>query len=144
MFFSPVGSLEDELIDSTGEPDTRAYPASQAYSAGVRRASSVIDPTSIYLPQADIGSRPGAGNINGANIGEPSWPQSHIAPNGMIGWFPQIQTNAGQGNVGDNARATRQYLGVLDQLSNYGATPSYISGANWVGIPVSALPSQGA
>lgn len=143
MFFLDMGSAEDELIDSTGEPDTFAYPATQADSAGVSRATSVIGRASFYLPDAAIGSRPGAGNINGANIGTPSWPQSHVAPNGMIGWFPQIQTNAGQGNVGETSRATRQYLGVLDQLSNYGATPSYIAGANWVGIPVTAVPTNG-
>lgn len=134
FLFADVGSPEDELIDSTGEPDTRPYPAVQAFSAGVRRAVSVIGRASSYLPQADIGSRPGAGNINGANIGQPSWPQSHVAPNGLIGYFPPIQQNAGQGNVGQSNLSTRQYLGTLDQLSSYGSTPGYMAAAALVGI----------
>jgi len=143
FYMGVVGSDEDELIDSTGEPDTFFYPAAQEYAAGVERASSVIGRASTYLPDAAIGSRPGAGNINGANIGKPSWPQSHAAPNGKTGWFPQIQTNAGQGNVGQTPRATRQYLGVLEQLSNYGSTPSQVAGASWVGIPISMAVTNG-
>lgn len=128
-----IPTNEDELIDSTGEPDTIAYPASQAYSAN-QKTGQIIGRASNYLPNPAVGSKGGAGSINGANQGVPSWAQSHIAPNGTIGWFPPIQANAGQGNVGQSNLATRQYLGTLDQLSSYGSTPGYVAAANLVGI----------
>lgn len=127
-----VGNAEDELIDSTGTPDTVAYPATQAANPSSPRPVDSLDIDSYYLPDPTIGSKPAPGKINGANIGTPAWSQTHIAPNGTIGWFPPIG-NPGQGSVGRSRLAARQYAGVMDQLAAYNPS-SLVAAAALVGI----------
>lgn len=131
LAMAAVGNAEDELIDSTGTPDTVAFPGTQAPPpTEVRPTGLGIE--SFYLPDPNIGGKPAPGKINGANVGNPSWPQSHQAPNGVIGWFPPIE-NPAQGNVGRSRLAARQYAGVMDQLAAY--NPSQLeSAAALVGI----------
>ena len=117
---------EDALIDSTGNPDTAGQTrVIQADTPG-RDLMAFGPATRPELPDPDIGGQNGSRIRNGFSLGFRGIRARVAAFDGRMAELPAI-VNPVQGNVGATARASNQYVGVLNQLAQYRADSSALA-----------------
>jgi len=117
---------EDSIIDGMRTQTDNPSPfVTQADNPGadLMRTGGVALPE---LPDPTIGGENGSRKRNGFNLGFVGR-RARIAPfDGRMAKLPAI-TNPVQGEVGVSARATSQYVGVLNQLAQYNADSSALA-----------------